>query len=136
MKNVTKYLVVFFIIGLNACKKDEPVAAPSIIGKWRQTGYSLVPLPSGTTQAQLDAQVICSNTILYEFTNTSLIIVGSDCKGKKEDGQVNYGITNGIITLSSGKVYEVTITASLLTITGTETNGGITSTSKLIFTRQ
>jgi hypothetical protein len=135
MKNLTKYIVFIIIFGMNACKKDEPVA-PSIIGKWRQTGYSKIPLPSGITQAQLDVEAVCNNTFLYEFTNTSVIISGADCKGHKEDSQINYSVTNGVMTLSTGSVYTVNVTTSLLTLSLMETSGGITSTTKLTFTRQ
>lgn len=117
MKNLTKsfsYFFFFVMLGFVSCKSSDSVdAANPLIGKWKMTGLTYMPMPQFLTQKDFDDVVACTKNVVLEITATKVITSGKDCLGNVNNEQTEYTFSGGKLTeKSTGKTSDISVTGN------------------------
>jgi hypothetical protein len=131
---LTAIVLVAMVI---SCSKDDPAAAPSVVGTWKFATY----LASGCTEPLDNETGSCSGTLIEcgalvitatTYDNTPGTLSG----GSAESGTFVISGASATVTPTGGSatVYNFTVTATTLTLSRVDDSSGCTETST--FTRQ
>ena len=122
MKNLIQtsvFLLLCLVVCCVSCTSSTSDVSPSasIVGKYKMSKKTISPLPTGTTQAKLDADVVCLKNVVYEFSETQFSSSGKDCKGFSILSSRNFTLSGNKITFTfDDEVKAFTVNDTQLTV--------------------
>jgi Lipocalin-like domain len=152
--NLRKIIVLLVLSSLsmtvmNCSKSDSDTPSAQIEGSWKITGV----LVKEGTAAEADQYPLlllflpCVKDIVFTFKSNGELAgsVPAACQSTADDfigtsGTAKYAVAGGKLTITdtdgTKTVYDVSFSGSQMTWASSETNAGVVTTTKVIFTKQ